>query len=71
VKRLTSATVRKNLWISKLSIAIIGAGIPSRTIAAVFASRGGKATSPAKQSSAQANGRKGGRPKRAAKTEAA
>jgi hypothetical protein len=54
-----------------LMAAVLPAMLPSRTIAAVFASRGGKATSPAKQSSAQANGRKGGRPKRAAKTEAA
>ena len=54
-----------------LMTAILPAMLPPRAIAAIFASRGGKATSDAKRNSAQANGRKGGRPRKAAKTEAA
>lgn len=54
-----------------LITAILPAMLPSRVVAAIFASRGGKATSDAKRSSAKANGRKGGRPRTAAKTEAA
>jgi hypothetical protein len=54
-----------------LMTAILPAMLPPRAMAAIFASRGGKATSDAKRSSAQANGRKGGRPRKAAKTEAA
>ena len=54
-----------------LMTAVLPAMLPPRAVAAVFASRGGKATSEAKRSSAQANGRKGGRPRKAAKTEAA
>lgn len=54
-----------------LMTAILPAMLPPRAVAAIFASRGGKATSDAKRSSAQANGRKGGRPRKAAKTEAA
>ncbi|HJU16344.1 MAG TPA: DUF2442 domain-containing protein [Stellaceae bacterium] len=54
-----------------LMTAILPAMLPPRAVAAVFASRGGKATSEAKRSSAQANGRKGGRPRKAAKTGAA
>jgi hypothetical protein len=46
-------------------LAILPALIPARTVAAIFASRGGKATSMAKRSSAQTNGRKGGRPRKA------
>jgi len=45
--------------------------ISPRTLAAIFAGRGGRATSDAKRSSAQANGRKGGRPRKTVKTEAA
>jgi hypothetical protein len=41
--------------------AILPAMLPARTVAAIFASRGGQATSAVKRSSAQANGRKGGR----------
>jgi hypothetical protein len=51
--------------------ATLPAILPPGIMAAVFASRGGKATSDAKRSSAQANGRKGGRPRKAAKTAAA
>jgi hypothetical protein len=54
-----------------LMTAILPAMLPVRTIAAVFASRGGKANSEAKRSSAQANGRKGGRPRKPSKTAAA
>lgn len=53
-----------------LMTAILPAMLPARAMAAIFASRGGKATSDAKRSSAQANGRKGGRPRKTAKTEA-
>ena len=53
-----------------LMTAILPAMLPRRAMAAIFASRGGKATSDAKRSSAQANGRKGGRPRKTAKTEA-
>ncbi len=48
-----------------LMTAILPGVIPARTVAAIFASRGGKATPAAKRSSAQANGRKGGRPRKA------
>jgi hypothetical protein len=41
--------------------------LPTKTIAAIFASRGGRATSDAKRSSAQENGRRGGRPSKAKK----
>lgn len=54
-----------------LLTAILPALLPARAVAAIFASRGGKATSDAKRSSAQANGRKGGRPRGSARTEAA
>ena len=54
-----------------LMTAILPAMLPSRALAAIFASRGGKATSEAKRSSAQVNGRKGGRPRRTSKTVAA
>ena len=53
-----------------LMTAILPAMLPPRAVAAIFASRGGKVTSDAKRSSARANGRKGGRPRKAAKTEA-
>ena len=54
-----------------LMTAILPAMLPPRAVAAIFASRGGKATSDAKRSSSQANGRRGGRPRKAAKTAAA
>ena len=54
-----------------LMTAILPAMLPSRAVAAIFASRGGKATSDAKRSSAQANGRKGGRPRKTSRTKAA
>jgi hypothetical protein len=54
-----------------LMAAILPALLPSRAVAAIFASRGGKTTSDAKRSSAQANGRKGGRPRKTQRTAAA
>ena len=51
--------------------AILPAMLPPGIMAAVFASRGGKATSDAKRSSARENGRKGGRLRKAAKITAA
>jgi hypothetical protein len=47
-----------------LLTAILPAMLPSRTIAAIFASRGGQATSRAKRISSKVNGRKGGRPRK-------
>ena len=47
-----------------LLTAILPAMLPSKTIATLFASRGGQATSRAKRISSRANGRKGGRPRR-------
>jgi hypothetical protein len=47
-----------------LMTAILPAMLPPRAVAAIFASRGGKASSEAKRSSAKANGRKGGRPRK-------
>jgi hypothetical protein len=48
-----------------LLAAILPAMLPARTVAAIFASRGGRVSSAAKRSSAQENGRKGGRPRKA------
>jgi hypothetical protein len=56
-----------HISVDGLMTAILPAMLPSRTVAAIFASRGGSATSDAKRSSAQANGRKGGRPRKAGK----
>jgi hypothetical protein len=47
-----------------LMTAILPAMLPPRIVAALFASRGGRARSEAKRRSAQANGRKGGRPRK-------
>jgi hypothetical protein len=51
-----------HISVDGLMMAVLPAMVPARTVAALFASRGGKATSSAKQRSARANGRKGGRP---------
>ena len=51
-----------HISVDGLMTAILPAMLPTRTVAAIFASRGGKATSDAKRSSAQKNGRRGGRP---------
>jgi hypothetical protein len=52
-----------------LLTAILPAMLPSRSIAAIFASRGGQATSRAKRKSSRANGRQGGRPRKRIPTE--
>lgn len=60
-----------HISVDGLMTAILPAMLPTRTVAAIFASRGGKATSDAKRSSAQENGRRGGRPRKSGKTAAA
>jgi hypothetical protein len=54
-----------------LLAATLPAMLPPRALAAMFASRGGRATSEAKRTRAQANGRKGGRPRKVAGGDAA
>ena len=54
-----------HISVDGLMTAILPAMLPTRTVAAIFASRGGRATSEAKRSSAQQNGRRGGRPRKA------
>jgi hypothetical protein len=56
-----------HISVDGLMTAILPAMLPMRTIAAIFASRGGRATSDAKRSSAQENGRRGGRTSKASK----
>lgn len=53
-----------HISVDGLITAILPAILPSRAIAVAFASRPGRATSEAKRSSAQENGRKGGRPRK-------
>jgi hypothetical protein len=60
-----------HISVDGLMTAVLPAMLPARAVAAIFGRRGGKATSDAKRSSAQENGRKGGRPRRPTKTEAA
>lgn len=59
-----------HISVDGLLTALLPAMLPTRTVAAIFASRGGRATSDAKRSSAQENGRKGGRPRKSARTPA-
>jgi hypothetical protein len=54
-----------------LLTAVLPAMLPTKLVAAVFASRGGKTTSDAKRRSSKANGRKGGRPPKRKTTEVA
>lgn len=54
-----------HISVDGLMTAILPAMLPTRANAAIFASRGGRATSEAKRSSAQQNGRRGGRPRKA------
>lgn len=49
-----------------LLTAVLPSMLPARFVAGMFASRGGQATSEAKRRSARANGRRGGRPRKAA-----
>lgn len=49
---------------------LLPAIVPAQAIAAIFAGRGGKATSDAKRVSAQENSRRGGRPRKAGKVDA-
>jgi hypothetical protein len=56
-----------HISVDGLMTAILPAMLPTRTVAAIFASRGGRATSEAKRSSAQENGCRGGRPRKAGK----
>ena len=60
-----------HISVNGLLTAVLPAMLPASSGAALFASSGGKATSSAKRSSAQANGRKGGRPRKAGRDEAA
>ena len=60
-----------HISVDGLMTAILPAMLPTRTVAAIFASRGGRATSDAKKSTARENGRRGGRPRKPANPEAA
>ncbi len=57
-----------HIGVDGLLTAILPSVLPTGTIAAIFASRGGRVTSEAKRSSARKNGQKGGRPRQAGKT---
>jgi hypothetical protein len=56
-----------HISVDGLMTALLPAMLPTRTVAAIFASRGGKVTSDAKRRSAQKNGQRGGRPRKAGK----
>jgi hypothetical protein len=56
-----------HISVNGLITAVLPAMLPARTLAAIFASRGGQATSESKRKSAQANGRRGGRPRNGVK----
>lgn len=53
-----------HISVDGLMTALLPAMLPAKTVAAIFASRGGKATSDAKRSSARKNGHRGGRPRK-------
>ena len=53
--------------VSGLLSAVLPAMLPPRTVASLFASRGGQATSTAKKVSSRENGLKGGRPRKRAR----
>lgn len=53
--------------VSGLLSAVLPAMLPSRAVAALFASRGGQSTSAAKKASSRENGLKGGRPRKRAR----
>ncbi len=57
-----------HISVDGLMTAILPAMLPTGTVAAIFGSRGGRATSEAKRSTARENGRRGGRPSKASKT---
>ena len=59
-----------HISVDGLLTALLRAMVPTRTVAAIFASRGGRATSDAKRRSAKENGRKGGRPRKPARASA-
>ena len=59
-----------HISVDGLMTALLPAMLPARAIAAIFAGRGGKVTSDAKRSSAQENGRRGGRPRKVMKAAA-
>ena len=59
-----------HISVDGLMSALLPAMLPARAIAAIFAGRGGKVTSDAKRSSAQENGRRGGRPRKVMKAAA-
>jgi hypothetical protein len=54
-----------HISVQGLLAAMLPGMVSIKTLGAIFASRGGKVTSDAKRGSAQANGRKGGRPRKA------
>jgi hypothetical protein len=59
----------RDISVHGLLTAILPEMLPARSVAAIFASRGGQASSRAKRKSSRANGRKGGRPRKKTSTE--
>jgi hypothetical protein len=57
-----------HIGVDGLMTAILLAMLPTGTVSAIFGSRGGRATSEAKRSTARENGRRGGRPSKANNT---
>jgi hypothetical protein len=56
-----------HIGVNGLITALLPAMLPAKTVAAIFATRGGRATSEAKRVTAKENGRRGGRPRKPAK----